>query len=101
MGAPASARPIVSQMPNTSAPLVEVVQDVQGMLSDSQGKPITGVLRFPAQITQAWRYLIGTFVQRSPNVSATFTQTAPAAYSQAQMQALIAQVEALSKVVGQ
>jgi len=71
-------------------------------LMDSLGKPITGSLQtLFAYITPSWRYLIGTFVVKTSSVSASFSQTAGATYSQSQMQALITQVEALSKAVGQ
>jgi len=97
---PNSGNTLPSQTPNSSAPIATVEGPVEG-LYDSLGKPITGSLQaLFAYVTPAWRYLFGTFVQRSNTVSASFSQTAGASYSQSDQQALIAQVEALSKVVG-
>ena len=73
-------------------------------LFDSTGKPVTGKLQvMMAYVTPAWRYLFGTFVVRSTTVSATYGDgvLAAATYSQSQVQSLIDQVAALSKVVGQ
>jgi hypothetical protein len=99
MPGPTSAAQLPMQLPNTSQPIAEIDTPVQGLL-DSQGKPVTGQLRVSAIVTQAWRYLFGTFVQRSSSVPPTFTLTAGAAYSQTDTQTLIDQVEALSKAVG-
>ena len=54
-----------------------------------------------AYVTPSWRYLFGTFVQRSASVNANYTDTAAATYSAAQLQDLIDQVATLSSVVGQ
>ena len=102
MSAPTSANPLPAQTPNTSAPLAEIDYTLQqGDLSDARGEPVTGTLHILARVTQPWRYLFGTFIQRSKSVNPAFSLTANATYSQSQLQALIAQVEALSKVVGQ
>lgn len=101
MSVPTSAKALPRQTPNTSAPIGQVDQDLaEGALYDGLGKPVTGHLTLYVQLTAAWRYLFGTFVQRSSSVNPNFTLTAGAAYSQSQLQTLIAQVEALSKVVG-
>lgn len=103
MAAPLSAQNLPSQTPNTSAPIATVEGEVEG-LYDSTGKPITGTLQaLFAYVTPAWRYLFGTFVVRSMTVDKTYGTGALAAatYSQPQVQALIDQVAALSKVVGQ
>jgi hypothetical protein len=94
------AQPLPLATPNSSSPIASITQDVSEQLTDSTGKPVQGTLTLSATVTAAWRYLFGTFVQRSPSVSTTFTLTAGAAYSQTQLQALIAQVQALSKAVG-
>jgi hypothetical protein len=99
MPGPLSATQLPLQLPNTSQPIAEIDTPVQGLI-DSQGKPITGQLKVSAVVTQAWRYLFGTFVQRSASVPSTFTLTAGASYSQTQMQTLIDQVTALSNAVG-
>lgn len=88
-----------AQTPNTSAPIAEINQDVEGLM-DSQGKPVTGTLNLVARVTASWRYLFGTFVQRSASVNPTFSLTANVGYSQAQIQALADQVAALSAAVG-
>ncbi len=101
MSTPASAQNLPTQTPNTSAPIATVEGEVEG-LYDSLGKPITGGLQaLFAYVTPAWRYLFGTFVVRSSAVSATYSDTADAAYSQSQLQSLIDQVAALSQAVGQ
>jgi hypothetical protein len=102
MAAPGSANTLPNQTPNTSAPIASFgEEDVMG-LYDSAGKPITGKLQaMMAYVTPAWRYLFGTFVVRSSSVSSTYSDTASVTYSQTQIQALINQVAALSKVVGQ
>lgn len=106
-----AANPLPAQTPNTSAPIIEI--DVGGsgssnsialtpsenVLTDSVGGPVTGTL--VGRVTKAWRYLFGTFVQRSASVDPTFSLTASATYSQSQLQQLIAQVELLSQAVGQ
>jgi hypothetical protein len=94
------ANPLPLATPNSSVPIGTATQDVSEQLKDSTGKPVTGTLSLDVLVTVAWRYLFGTFVQRSNTISPTFTLTAGASYSQTQMQALIAQVEALSAVVG-
>ena len=67
---------------------------------DSLGKPVTGTLQaLMAYVTPSWRYLFGTFIVRSQSVSASYSDTASTVYSQSQIQALINQVAALSKVV--
>jgi hypothetical protein len=93
------AQPLPLATPNSSSPIASISQEIEGIM-DSTGKPVTGTLTLSATVTSAWRYLFGTFVQRSAAVSPTFSLTAGASYSQTQMQALIAQVEALSKIVG-
>ena len=101
MGTP-GANQLPLQTPNTSQPIASGEVDVteNGSLVDSRGNAVTGLLNVALPVTAAWRYLFGTFIQRSNSVSPTFTLTAGIAYSQTQMQTLIAQVEALSKVVG-
>jgi hypothetical protein len=93
------AQPLPLATPNSSSPIASISQEIEGIM-DSTGKPVTGMLTLSATVTSAWRYLFGTFVQRSATVSPTFSLTAGASYSQTQMQALMAQVEALSKIVG-
>jgi len=102
MSAPASAKVLPSQTPNSSSPIASFGgEDVTG-LYDSTGKPVTGTLQtMMAYVTPAWRYLFGTFVTRSAAVSSTYSDTASATYDQAQVQKLMNQVAALSKVVGQ
>jgi hypothetical protein len=101
MAAPLSAQQLPAQTPNNSAPIATVEGEVEG-LSDSLGKPITGSLQaLFAYVTPSWRYLFGTFVQRSAAVNATYSDVAAAAYDQTQVQRLIDQVSALSKTVGQ
>ena len=102
MTAPQSAQQLPTQTPNTSAPIATFGgEDVQG-LYDSAGKPVTGTLQtLMAYVTPSWRYLFGTFVTRSATVSKTYSDTAGATYSPSQVQSLIDQVAALSKVVGQ
>lgn len=99
MAAPSSAQKLPQQTPNTSSPIAEINQEVEGLL-DSSGKPITGTLSLVARVTSSWRYLFGTFVQRSASVNPTFSLTADVGYSQAQIQALSDQVAALSAAVG-
>lgn len=100
-GRPASAQQLPFQTPNSSAPIgMSVEAEVEGLL-DSLGKPITGMLQaITVNVTSSWRYLFGTFVQRTNSVNPAYTATAGVAYSQAQIQALIDQVAALSKAVG-
>lgn len=96
-----SANPLPSQTPNTSSPIAQIDHELMaGELFDGLGKPVTGTLKLSALVTTAWRYLFGTFIQRSASVNSSFSLTADGAYSQSQMQALIAQVEAISKVIG-
>ena len=100
-GTPTSANALPLQTPNASAPIAQdEVQVEPGALTDGLGKPVTGTLTIALRVTQAWRYLFGTFIQRSNSVDPNFSLTASGAYSQTQLQTLIAQVEALSKVVG-
>jgi hypothetical protein len=100
-GSPQSAQNLPTQTPNTSAPIATISGEVEGLM-DSLGKPITGTLQtLMAYVTPSWRYLFGTFVTRSATVSKTYSDTAQAAYSQSQVQTLIDQVAAISKVVGQ
>ena len=104
MAAPASAQNLPSQTPNTSAPIASFGEEEVMGLYDGQGKPVTGTLQAMfAYVTPAWRYLFGTFVVRSTTVSKTYGDgvLAAATYSQSQVQSLIDQVAALSKVVGQ
>ena len=100
MAGATSANKLPLQTPNSSAPIASQEYTLEGELIDGMGKPVTGTLNILASVTQAWRYLFGTFVQRSSSVSQSFSLTAGAAYSQTDMQTLIDQVEALSKVVG-
>ena len=101
MAAPQSAQSLPAQTPNSSAPIATISGEVEGLV-DSLGKPITGSLQaLMAYITPSWRYLMGTFVQRTTSVNARYATSAEATYNQAQIQDLIDQVSALSKVVGQ
>ena len=102
MSAPSSAQELPQQTPNTSSPIAQAEVDVaaSGPLLDSLGKPVTGTLTITAAVTATWRYLFGTFVQRSASVNPTFSLTADVGYSQAQIQALSDQVAALSAAVG-
>jgi hypothetical protein len=101
MAAPLSAQALPAQTPNNSAPIATISGEVEGLL-DSLGKPITGSLQaLMAYVTPSWRYLFGTFVQRSSAVSSTYSDVAAATYNQTQVQKLIDQVSALSKTVGQ
>jgi hypothetical protein len=100
-GSPTSANSLPTQTPNTSAPIATFSGEVEGLM-DSLGKPVTGTLQtLMAYVTPSWRYLFGTFIVRSKSVSSAYTDTASATYSQTQIQTLIDQVAALSKVVGQ
>jgi hypothetical protein len=100
-GSPSSANALPTQTPNTSAAIATISGEVFG-LQDSQGKPVTGTLQtLMAYVTPSWRYLFGTFVTRSAAVSASYSDSAAATYDQTQVQKLIDQVAALSKVVGQ
>jgi len=100
MPAPASANKLPNQTPNTSSPIGKVEYVLNGELTDGLGKPVTGTLSFSVPITQPWRYLFGTFVQRDASVDPMFSLTAGASYSQVLLQQLIDQVEALSAAVG-
>jgi hypothetical protein len=100
-GSPTSAQELPTQTPNTSSPIATFGGDDVMGLYDSLGKPITGSLQvMMAYVTPAWRYLFGTFIVRSASVSASYSDTAQAAYNQTQLQNLIDQVAALSKAVG-
>lgn len=101
MAAPLSAQQLPAQTPNSSAAIATISGEVEG-LSDSLGKPITGSLQtLMAYITPSWRYLMGTFVQRSSAVPANYSDTASATYNAGQIQDIIDQLAAISKVVGQ
>ena len=100
-GSPSSAQELPKQTPNTSAPIAQVTDLAPEGLFDSLGKPITGTLQaFVAYVTPSWRYLLGTFVQKSSSVDPNYSATAGGAYSQSVMQGLIDQVAALSAQVG-
>lgn len=101
MAAPLSAQQLPAQTPNNSAAIATVEGEVVG-LSDSLGKPITGSLQaLFAYVTPSWRYLFGTFVQRTAGVNSRYSDTASATYNATQLQDLIDQVASLSQAVGQ
>jgi hypothetical protein len=101
MPAPTSAQLLPTTLPNASQPLASVEYELQpGDLMDGSGKPVTGTLRMTSNVTPAWKYLFGTFPQRSSTVDPTFSLTAGATYSQAQVQQLADQVAALSALLG-
>lgn len=100
MSAPQSAQPLPSQTPNNSAPIAYIhEEDVTGLV-DSLGKPVSGKLELVGYITQAWRYLMGTFAQTSTAINPNFTLTISNPPTQAQVEALVAQVQLLSKQLG-
>lgn len=101
MAAPLSAQQLPAQTPNNSAAIATVEGEAIGLF-DSLGKPITGSLQaLFAYVTPSWRYLFGTFVQRSSAVPANYSDTASATYNAGQLQDVIDQLAAISKVVGQ
>jgi|SRR5579859_432477 len=101
MGAPAGQNTLPAQTSNTSAPIATFGGDDVDGLYDSLGKPITGKIQsLMAYVTPSWRYFFGTFVTRSSAVS-SYSDTASTTYDPTQLQKLMNQVTALSKVVGQ
>lgn len=100
MSAPKSAQPLPNQTPNNSSPIAYIHEDDVTGLQDSLGKPVTGKLELVAYITQAWRYLLGTFAQTSSAVDPNWTLSVSEPPTQAQVQALVAQVQLLSKQLG-
>lgn len=100
MPAPKSAQQLPAQTPNTSAPLAFASLQLSGELTDGQGKPVTGTLKLFSHVTAAWRYLFGTFAQTSTEINPAFTLTVSNPPTQAQVQALVAQVALLSKQLG-
>jgi hypothetical protein len=100
MSAPQSAQPLPSQTPNTSAPLAFGQVQLSGELLDSTGKPVSGTLKIFSSVTAAWRYLFGTFAQTSQGINPNFTLAVSNPPTQAQVEALVAQVALLSKQLG-
>ena len=101
MAAPLSAQQLPAQTPNTSAPLATAELLLQGgELLDSLGKPITGSLKVTSYVTAAWRYLFGTFAQTSTEINPDFTLAVSNPPTQAQVEALVAQVALLSAQLG-
>lgn len=90
MAGPTSAQPLPKQLLNSSAPLTNVEVE----FPDGSRRTFDGML------TQAWRYIFGLFVQSSTSVSPTWTQSVSNPPTQAEIQAIVAQVVAISKVVG-
>jgi len=100
MAAPLSAQKLPQQTPNNSAPLAEAQLVLAGELTDGQGRPVAGTLSVTSYVTAAWRYLFGTFAQTSPGINPNFTLSVSNPPTQAQVQALVAQVALLSKQLG-
>jgi hypothetical protein len=100
MSAPQSAQPLPPQTPNTSAPLAFGQVQLSGELLDSTGKPVSGTLKIFSSVTAAWRYLFGTFAQTSASINPNFTLAVSNPPTQAQVEALVAQVALLSKQLG-
>jgi hypothetical protein len=100
MSAPSGAKPLPAQTPNSSAPIASGSIELTGELKDSLGKAVTGRVSFFAGVTEAWRYLFGTFAQTSSAINPNFTLAVSNPPTQAQVQALVAQVALLSKQLG-
>jgi hypothetical protein len=100
MPAPSGAKPLPAQTPNSSAPLAFGQVEIAGELKDSQGRAITGKLQMFSYVTEAWRYLFGTFAQTSAGIDPNWTTSVSNPPTQAQVQAIVAQVQLLSKQLG-
>ena len=97
MAAPLSAQQLPAQTPNTSAPIASASVTLVGELTDGSGKPVKGMLTITSFVTASWRYLFGTFAQTSAAIVTPYTLTISNPPTQAQVQALVAQVALLSK----
>lgn len=91
MAAPTSAQTLPKQTPNTSAPII----DVDVTLPDGQ------TIHISAPVTTAWRYIFGLFALKTTAIDPTWTQTVSNPPTQAQVQAIVAQVELISAALGQ
>ena len=92
MAAPTSAQSLPLQTPNTSAPIISV---------DVDGPKDGGTVHVDGYVTAAWRYIFGLFALKTNAVSPTWTQAVSNPPTQAQVQAIVAQVTLLSKQLGQ
>ncbi len=101
MAAPQSAQRLPAQTPNSSAPIASASVALEvGQLMDSLGKPVTGQLTVTSYVTTAWRYLFGTFAQTSVGIDPNWTVAVSNPPTQAQVQAIVTQVQLLSKQLG-
>jgi len=100
MPAPSSAKPLPAQTPNSSAPIASGAIELGGELKDSLGKPVTGRVIFFASVTEAWRYLFGTFAQTTSDINPNFSLSVSNPPTQAEVEALVVQVQLLSKQLG-
>lgn len=96
MPAPQSAQQLPAQTPNSSAPIAFGQIQLSGELTDGQGKAVSGTLQFFSSVTAAWRYLFGTFAQTSGEITTPYTLAVSNPPTQAEVQALVAQVALLS-----
>ena len=91
MGAPSSAQTLPKQTPNTSAPIVDTEVNVP-----REG----GLVRVVGLVTPAWRYLFGLFALKTTVIDPGWTQSVSNPPTQAEVQAIVAQVELLSQSLG-
>ncbi len=95
-----NSQTLPSQTPNNSSPLTSGELTLAGELKDSLGKPVTGALTLTSYVTAAWRYLFGTFAQTSVKINPNWTTSVSNPPTQAQVQAIVVQVELLSAQLG-
>ena len=91
MAAPTSAQTLPKQTPNTSAPIID--QDVP----IAQGATTIHVTGY---VTSAWRYIFGLFALKTAAIDPAWTQTVSNPPTQAEVQAIVTQVQLLSQAVG-
>ncbi len=91
MSAPTSAQPLPKQTPNTSAPIVDL-----DVTTPKEG----ATLHISGLVTPAWRYLFGLFALTTPKIDPNWTVSVSNPPTQAQVQAIAAQVKLLSAALG-
>ena len=89
MAAPSSARALPLQFPTSDIIDTEVSVPKDG-----------GIVRVSAPITSAWRYIFSLFAQTTPAIDPAWTQSVSNPPTQAQVEAIVAQVKLLSQVLG-
>lgn len=71
MAAPASAKSLTTQLPNSNTPLCQISGTGESLgLKDSEGNPLSGNFSLQGFITPAWLYLLGALLSTGSTTAA-------------------------------